>query len=74
MSEKKLLNDILDKTKDRVTFFEHAIPNLPDTKPRDTVQRSRVIAVEMQWISKHLDLTKFSRPKQELVSKWKKFM
>lgn len=52
------MNAILDKTKDRVTFFEHAIPNLPDTKPRDTEQRSRVIAVEMQWISKHLDLTK----------------
>ncbi|MBD2866968.1 hypothetical protein [Paenibacillus arenilitoris] len=71
---KRKLNSILDSMKAQVTYFAHAVPEMPETKPRDIEQRNRVIAVEMRIIEQRLDLSKFSKPKHELVTAWKKYM
>ncbi|MFB9326068.1 hypothetical protein ACFFSY_09115 [Paenibacillus aurantiacus] len=73
MSNRKL-NDILDRTKERVSFFAHAIPAMPETRQRDEAQRRRVIAVEIALIAEKFDRTKFSKPDPEMVAAWKKYM
>ncbi|QNK60212.1 hypothetical protein [Paenibacillus sp. PAMC21692] len=71
---KRRLNSLLDSMKAPVTYFAHTVPEMPETKPRDIEQRNRVIAVEMRLIEQRLDLSKFSKPNQKLVTAWKKYM
>ncbi|WP_214628891.1 hypothetical protein [Paenibacillus agaridevorans] len=71
---KRKLNSILESTKGHVTYFSHVVPEMPETRSRDSEQRNRVIAVEMQMIEQRFDISKFSKPKQELVAAWKKYL
>ena len=71
---KRKLNAILESSKARVTYFAHAVPEMPETRLRDSKQRERVIAVEMQMIEQRFDASKFTKPEQELVAAWKKYM
>ncbi|MDQ6417898.1 hypothetical protein RB620_00475 [Paenibacillus sp. LHD-117] len=71
---KRKLNSILDSIKVPVTYFTHVVPEMPETRQRDIEQRNRVIAVEMRMIEQRLDLSKFSKPTQEMVTAWKKYM
>lgn len=68
----RTLNDLLDETEDRRRYFmrDSVIPYEPSTKPRDEEKRKAVIALEIAIIKSKVDMSKFSKPSEDIIRGW----
>jgi hypothetical protein len=68
----KTLNNLLYETEDRRRYFmrESTIPYQPSTKPRDEEKRKAVIALEIAIIKSKVDMSKFSKPSEDIIRGW----
>ena len=67
------LNDILAQSEERRRYFmrSSAIHSLPDTRPRNSKKRIRVLAAEIEIIKSKVSMSHFSEPSKEVREKWK---